>query len=220
MGNLKEVDATLAELGISAAAESEEGSDTTVAPSLPEAEAAAAAAALLDELFLTAYGLKGLDRGKFQALVAHVAQASDSAKSGVPRAVRLVLDTLEGEAEDAPFAPALVGEASAGFVAEGLLSLEDFGRTLLAAGLEDFEGEDEEEEDAAGAEGAEKVLMGSGTASKVLAATLSALAKRKGADEAKAAWEATGLSLTSFLPKDDREVDALADDLAKDCGLK
>ena len=61
--------------------------------------------------------------------------------------------------------------------------------------------------------------MGSGTTSKVLAATLSALAKRKGADEAKAAWEATGLSLKSFLPKDDREIDALADDLAKDCGL-
>ena len=91
----------------------------------------------------------------------------------------------------------------------------------MAAGVEDFEGEEEEEDAAAaGAEGgAEKVLMGSGTTSKVLAATLSALAKRKGADEAKAAWEATGLSLKSFLPKDDREIDALADDLAKDCGL-
>ena len=224
LGSLKEVDATLAELGIAstAAAAAEgggEGSEAAATATLPEVEAPAASAALVDELFLTAYGLKGLDRAKFQQLVAHVAKASDAARAGVPRAVRLVLDTLEGEAEDAPFAPALVGEASAGFVAEGLLSLEEFAQTLLAAGVEDFEGDEEEDGDGA-AEGAEKVLMGSGTTSKVLAATLSALAKRKGADEAKAAWEATGLSLTSFLPKDDREIDALADDLAKDCGLK
>jgi len=227
LGSLKEVDATLAELGISTSAvEAEEGASDGAAaaaaaspsqPLLPEAEAAAATAALVDELFLTAYGLKGLDRAKFQELVAHVAQASAGAKAGVPRAVRLVLDTLEGEAEDAPFAPALVGEASAGFVVEGLLSLKEFAQTLLAAGIEEFEGE-EEEEVAANAD-AEKVLMESGTTSKVLAATLSALAKRKGADEAKAAWAATGLSLKSFLPKDDREIDALADDLAKDCGL-
>lgn len=223
LGSLKEVEATLAELGIAsaAAAEGEEGETSTSA--LPEAEAAAATAALVDELFLTAYGLKGLDRAKFQELVAHVARASDGARAGVPRAVRLLLDTLEGEAEDAPFAPALVGEASAGFIAEGLLSFKDFAQTLLAAGVEDFEGEEDEEEEGGGAAaaegGAEKVLMGSGTTSKVLAATLSALAKRKGADEAKAAWEATGLSLKSFLPKDDREIDALADDLAKDCGL-
>ena len=221
LGSLKEVDTTLAEIGIASASAAEGEEEASSSPALPEAEAAAATAALVDELFLTAYGLKGLDRGKFQELVAHVARASDGARAGIPRAVRLVLDTLEGEAEDAPFAPALVGEASAGFIAEGLLSFKEFAQTLLAAGVEDFEGEEEEEDAAAaGAEGgAEKVLMGSGTTSKVLAATLSALAKRKGADEAKAAWEATGLSLKSFLPKDDREIDALADDLAKDCGL-
>lgn len=116
--------------------------------------------------------------------------------------VRQLLNKLDDLTVDVPKAPTEVGDVLGALVAAKTADLKTIVQHVQEADTE------------APPEGEDTMLVGSGGAVKVVASLLRSLKSKGGSEEAAAAWKATGLELSSFLPGADRadaaKVDAVA----------
>lgn len=166
-------------------------------------------AVVVEQALTVSLETKGTNWDNLRDLLTQAGEENIIGQEQFHAGARQLLNALDDITVDVPKAPAQVGEVLAALVASKAVDLKVIGQHILEADPEDDESP----------EGEDTLLVSGGRAAELLGALLSKLRDATSAEDAAAAWAATGLKYEDYFPQEDRSDEVVLTQFVQDYDL-